>query len=77
MSEGPGYFFIIGPCFLCREIFMFNPELIVCPVVNLGHGEEPVTCCEPCMQEVNKVRAARGLAPFPIPPAAYQPAPGP
>ena len=77
MSEGPGYFFVIGPCFLCRELFMFNPELIICPVVNIGYGEEAVTCCESCMKIVNVARKAGGLEPIPILPAAYQPAPLP
>jgi hypothetical protein len=75
MSEG--YFFVFGTCFICKGIFGFNPELITCPRVNLGHGEEPVTCCERCMTLVNAEKVERGLPPFPILPGAYQPAPGP
>ena len=64
-----GYISVIGFCFLCRRLFSFNPIRV--PSIRDGAGErQPI--CQACIEGVNAERQARGLAPFPIDPDAYE-----
>lgn len=62
-----GYISAMGPCYTCRDLFMFNPERV--PSVVINGVREPV--CEACMTKANAIRKAKGLPLLEILPGAY------
>ena len=85
MSE-PGYV-VAGRCFICRQVFTFNPHLVpsvpVDPLTQLtpDMGGDPERArreplCESCVNEANQGRAQRGLEPIVILAGAYDPVAG-
>lgn len=70
---GAGWAIAMGPCFGCGRVFGFHPHHVPSfPHPDTGE-REPV--CGECMAEVNRRRVARGDAPWPIHPDAYEPTP--
>lgn len=71
--------FAFGPCFACKQGFMFNPDLVPSIRVDAtGHpdpaGEkEPV--CKSCIERANVQRKAAGVALHVIMPGAYEAVP--
>ena len=61
--------FVLGACVRCHQPFTFNPLLV--PSVRVDGQREPV--CQACVDAVNPIRAARGLAPIVPLPGAYEP----
>jgi hypothetical protein len=55
----------IGPCWVCRQPFEFNPTTVP------SYQGEPI--CRPCITRVNEQRKAAGAPLWPIAPGAYEP----
>ena len=64
-----GYLYAYGHCFICRNSFSFNPELV--PSVTVESARRPV--CRDCMERANVLRLEDGNAPVLIDPRAYEP----
>jgi len=64
-----GYVFATAPCFGCRALFTFNPELV--PSVNYNGDRRPI--CQTCVDRVNPSRIKNGLAPIVPLVGAYEP----
>lgn len=60
-----GYMMLVGPCFCCHRMFTCNPKKVP------SFKNEPI--CRPCIEYVNKERAARGLPQWPVFEGAYEP----
>jgi len=63
-----GYYFATSPCFVCEQVFTYNPHRVP-SIRNARDVREPV--CESCMTQINERRKAKGLEPFPVLPGAY------
>lgn len=57
----------MGPCFGCKKLFMFDPDLV--PSIIHDGTREPV--CRSCVAMVNPRRIANGLQPIVPLPGAY------
>jgi len=66
-----GYYFVIGQCVNCGNVFTFNPDKV--PSVTVNGRREPV--CQACIEFANPIREARGLPRIKPLPGAYDPAP--
>lgn len=77
-----GYLIVVGECFVCREIFAFNPHFVPSMRVRFD-GDKAVPdpasprapICRACIAEANRRRKERGLDPHPIHPRAYEATP--
>lgn len=67
------YMQIIGHCFACGRVFVFNAEHVPSvPAEISGTGErEPI--CRDCVELANPKRVANGLPPIVPHPDAYEP----
>lgn len=65
----PGYMWAIGPCWSCRRIFGFDPDLV--PSLIPPGRTEKEAICRTCMDRANAIRASRGEPPHEILPGAY------
>lgn len=63
-----GYVLAYGVCFVCGEVFSFNPHKV--PSMRVGEEREPV--CKNCMDIANARREQMGLKPLPVAPDAYE-----
>ena len=72
----------LGPCFLCRNVFAFDAELVPSVPIDPRTGLTPdlggdperaerQPICERCIREVNRQRIDAGREPWPIPEGAY------
>ena len=66
-----GFVFVMGPCFMCKKIFTFNPRYV--PSFRVKGEREPI--CAGCLAVVNERRKEAGDDPFHIHPEAYEPLP--
>jgi hypothetical protein len=64
-----GYVLATGPCIGCRRVFSFNP-LRVPSCSAITGAREPI--CQDCVDRVNPMRIANGLAPIVPAPDAYE-----
>jgi hypothetical protein len=64
-----GSFFAIGRCICCGRHFTFHPERV--PSLTVDGRREPV--CRTCVDRINPVRKANGLAEIVPLPGAYKP----
>ena len=64
-----GYAFMVGPCFICGNVFTFNPVRV--PSVRDADGVRQ-QICRTCIERANVQREMNGLAPFPIARDAYE-----
>jgi hypothetical protein len=67
---------VLGPCFVCRRPFTFNPHRVPSYDPSLDDpvqapGRRPI--CESCIVAVNARRKARGLDEWPVFPDSYEP----
>ncbi len=58
-----GYYFAFSPCYGCRQLFSYNPELV--PSVVVGGVREPI--CAVCVERANPRRRERSGADPPAP----------
>jgi hypothetical protein len=65
-----GYVITHGECFCCRQIFAFNPVRVPSLRSPISGVREPV--CGSCIERVNPLRVANGLAPIVPLPGAYE-----
>ncbi len=65
-----GYITLIVKCFICKNIFGSNPDLVPCIRIEGGEKQE---ICEPCLITANQVRKAHGLEEWNYSKEAYQP----
>lgn len=65
------YVSVIGPCFVCKQVFSFHPNKV--PSVRVNGRREPV--CRACVEAANPKRAANGLEPIEVLEGAYGSAP--
>jgi hypothetical protein len=63
-----GYVLATGSCVGCRRLFSFNPLRVPSCSAVTG-SREPI--CQDCVDRVNPVRIANGLAPIVPLPGAY------
>lgn len=63
-----GYYFAMSPCFGCKNLFSYNPELV--PSVRVNGVREPI--CANCVKAANPEREKRGLAKIEVLPGAYE-----
>lgn len=74
-----GYYFVMGPCFVCGTTFSYNPNKV--PSIRVDREGRPdmrgrrEAICESCMEEVNRQREAAGLLLHAVDPEAYKPCP--
>ena len=61
-----GVMFAIAPCFACKTLVSFNPDLVP------SHENHPI--CQSCVDRVNPIRRANGLPEITVLPGAYEPA---
>jgi hypothetical protein len=70
-----GYMVVFGPCWMCKAVFGFHPDLVtsvpIDPVTGLAPdlGGDPERAqreplCPPCCRLANPERARRGLEPL-------------
>ncbi len=64
-----GYAIVTSTCFGCKGVFSYNPHRV--PSISIEGVREPV--CLSCVEKVNPVREANGLALISLHPEAYQP----
>ena len=58
---------LTSACVLCGHTFTYNPVRV--PSVRVRGQREPI--CRPCVEWANDIRAARGLATWPVAADAY------
>lgn len=63
-----GYAFATSPCAWCGRLFNYNPVRV--PSVTIKDSREPI--CQACVNRVNPLRIANGLAPIVPLPDAYE-----
>ena len=64
-----GYVAVISSCFGCGNIFSYNPHKV--PSIRDGDDvRQPI--CHVCVERVNPLRVANGLAPIVPHPDAYE-----
>lgn len=63
-----GYMLAMAPCFGCKRVISFNPDLV--PSIRVNGEKEPV--CGDCIAAANPRRIANGLAPIEVLPGAYE-----
>jgi hypothetical protein len=64
-----GYFYVIGPCWSCGDLFGFNPDRV--PSIVVAGQRRQV--CRDCIAAANPRRVANGLDPVVPLPGAYEP----
>ncbi|MEJ7618656.1 MAG: hypothetical protein WKF30_17185 [Pyrinomonadaceae bacterium] len=64
-----GYAIALSPCFVCRQIFTYNPVSV--PSVRVNGVREAI--CRTCVERVNPERVKNGLEPIVPLPDAYEP----
>lgn len=64
-----GYAIIYGFCVGCGQPFGFNPTCV--PSIRIDGEKQAV--CKTCAEEVNRLRAEKGLSTWDIAPDAYEP----
>lgn len=69
--QGGGYWFVLGECYTCRNLFTFSPTRV--PSVVVGGVRHAV--CRTCVDRANPRRIANGLDPIVPLPGAYEPTP--
>lgn len=62
-----GAYFAMSPCFGCKAIFSYNPDLV--PSVVVKGRREPI--CADCVKAANPLREKNGLEPIVVLPGAY------
>jgi hypothetical protein len=62
-----GYVSVMAPCWACGKPVLGNPRTVP------SKNNQPV--CKDCMTLLNQMRCTAGLAPFVIPPDAYEACP--
>ena len=61
-----------SPCVFCRRPFGYNPHKV--PSIRMTPDGPREAMCRDCHAEANRVRADKGLPPWPDPhPDAYEP----
>lgn len=55
-----GYVHVLSGCYRCKRPFTYNPSRV--PSVRVDGVRQPV--CLACVEAVNPIRVARGLAPI-------------
>ena len=63
-----GYLIAMAPCFGCKRVFSFNPDLV--PSIRVQGNREPI--CAACVARANPLRIANGLEPIQVLPGAYE-----
>jgi hypothetical protein len=64
-----GCYFAVGRCICCGRHFAFHPERV--PSLRVEGRREPI--CKTCVETINPVRKASGLAEIVPLPGAYEP----
>lgn len=67
-----GFFFALGHCIGCGNIFSFNPDRV--PSCSAITGKREPICLD-CVERVNPIRIANGLEPIRPLPGAYDATP--
>jgi hypothetical protein len=67
-NRNMGFAFAMGTCYGCKKIFSFNPLKV--PSISVNGEKEPI--CAQCVETVNPLRIANGLAPIIPAPDAYE-----
>ena len=70
-----GFVHVVGPCFVCKRIFAFNPHHVPSYDPSLDDPSKPAgrqPICEHCITEANKARREHGLPEWQIHPEAYE-----
>jgi hypothetical protein len=57
----------MGPCYSCKALFSFNPNLV--PSIRINGNREPI--CQNCIERANPLRKANGLEEIVALPGAY------
>tara|TARA_R100000789_G_C2889292_1_gene116939 strand:- start:53 stop:316 length:264 start_codon:yes stop_codon:yes gene_type:complete len=63
-----GYALVIGNCYVCKQMFSFNPHKV--PSIRVDGIKQAL--CSGCMKVINEKREAINLTPFEINPEAYE-----
>ncbi len=63
-----GYASMLGPCFICGGLFIFNPVKV--PLVRDSNGVRQQVCRN-CIARANVIRKKNGLEPLRYPKDAY------
>ena len=63
-----GFASMLGPCFICGGLFMFNPKTV--PSVRDSDGVKQQVC-RTCIGRANAIRKKNGLEPLTYPTDAY------
>lgn len=64
-----GYMVVIGNCYVCGELFGFNPDRV--PSMRVQGVREPI--CRSCIGRINEARKRAGADPVVVDPEAYEP----
>lgn len=69
-----GVYFVMSPCYNCKQIFSYNPHLVPSLPASVTSTGEKEPVCLTCVEIANPERVKRGLAEIVPLPGAYEPA---